>query len=337
MTLELEFEEPGWRRAIDALPTGTAIPAQRFFAILGAVTEDEASEAAAALEQRQIAIDVSSLPPCQAGQAAQRLSLEQSLVSSGTLPQGLASSDPLRLHWQSLEQLPRLCEAEAQILVSQAAGSAQLVEGLLYLVLEEAPQFAGQGVLLLDLMQEGALGLMHWAQTPHAPVLGNARWCIRQAMACAVALQYFVSGEAQRLVTAMREYQQADRQLLQRLGRNPVVEELAQELGKSVSQTQLLEKMVEQAAKLPQAQPQAVAEEAPEAVEDSAYFQLRSRVEALLSALEDTDRQLLTLRFGLSGKAPMSQQEAAQQLGMTAEEAQRRELSAIALLRQQEC
>ncbi len=145
----------------------------------------------------------------------------------GALPGALASGDPLRLYWQELEALPRLNSLDARELANGGADPNRLTEGLLWLVAQEALDFAGQGVLLLDLMQEGAMGLLQAMEDPGPDPVERGRWHVRQAMARAVALQYLSTGEAQRLVAAMRAYQQADRRLLERLGRNPGPEELA--------------------------------------------------------------------------------------------------------------
>lgn len=242
------------------------------------------------------------------------------------------AGDPLRLHWQDLSGLPRLSQEEARELAGQGAGPNRLTEGLLWLVLEEAPDFAGQGVLLLDLMQEAAVGLLQAMEDPGPDPVERGRWSVRQAMARAVALQYLATGEAQRLVAAMRAYQQADRRLLERLGRNPGPEELAQELGKPVVEILALEKMVRDAA----AGPDRVTEPPQEQkVEDTAYFQLRTQVEALLSSLDDLDRALLRRRFGLDGRTPQGLEEAARALGLDPAEAARREQAAMDALRRQ--
>lgn len=336
LDLELEIQEPGWSRAISCIPAGTEISAQRFFTLLGAVDESEALEAAMTLEARGIGLDVSQLTPAAVGRSAQRLELESELARAGRLPGGLEPADPLRQYWAGLQKMQPLDESSAKALLATHGPSNRLTEGLLWLVTEEAPGFTGQGVLLQDLMQEGALGLMQAMTEPQEDLISHARWHIRQAMARTVAMQYLASGEADRLLAAMRAYQQADRRLLDRLGRNPVPEELAQELGKTLSETIALGRMVQDAAKSPVPQPQEQEEEAePEKVEDSAYFQLRSRVEELLSLLDETDRELLTLRFGLSGKVPQTTQEAARSLGISPEEAGRRERNAIARLRQE--
>ena len=209
MDLELEWEEPGWQRMMDSLPRGSVIPAERFFAMLGAVDEEGALEAALTLTARGVGLDVSRLPQGGPGAAGERLAREAELARRGALPGALASGDPLRLYWQELEALPRLNSLDARELANGGADPNRLTEGLLWLVAQEALDFAGQGVLLLDLMQEGAMGLLQAMEDPGPDPVERGRWHVRQAMARAVALQYLSTGEAQRLVAAMRAYQQA--------------------------------------------------------------------------------------------------------------------------------
>ncbi|MEI3059917.1 MAG: hypothetical protein V8T29_04390 [Oscillospiraceae bacterium] len=108
----------------------------------------------------------------------------------------MASGDPLRLYWQELEALPRLNSLDARELANGGADPNRLTEGLLWLVAQEALDFAGQGVLLLDLMQEGAMGLLQAMEDPGPDPVERGRWHVRQAMARAVALQYLSTGEA---------------------------------------------------------------------------------------------------------------------------------------------
>lgn len=333
MELDLEWQEPGWRRVLEGMSRGTEIPVERFFAILGSVDEEEAREAALCLEERGIGLDVSHLPQSGSGALAQRLSLEAELVREGRLPGALEAGDPLRLYWRELESLPHMTEAQVQEGLGRGENLNRITEGLLWLVAEEAPAFAGQGVLLLDLMQEGAMGLMGAMEDSDGDILSRARWHVRQAMARAVALQYMVSGEAQRLLASVRAYQRADRRLLERLGRNPGPEELAQELSMTVEEVQSLGKMVRDAAAARRREPEPEAE--PEKIEDSDYFQLRSQVEELLSCLDPEARKILTVRFGLNGKPPMSQEAAANFLGLSLGELLQKEQAAMALLRQE--
>lgn len=95
------------------------------------------------------------------GRIGQRLQREADLAARGLLPAGLEEHDPLRLYWQDLEQLPRLEEPDPRLPRSRQ------VEGLLYLAAQEMLDFAGQGVLLLDLAQEGAIALMDALEAPH--------------------------------------------------------------------------------------------------------------------------------------------------------------------------
>lgn len=333
-----DMDQPVCLRVLDSLAPGTEITAQRFFSLMETGSEEEALQIAAALEDRRIGIAPDSIPELFGqGETARRLALEKTLAEEGKLPLGLEPRDPLRIYWQELQQLPRLTEQQAQDLLGDPRGKDRLTAGLLYLVAEEAVCLAGRGILLLDLMQEGALGLMTALEKIAPPLLPAARWHIRQAMLRPILLQYLLSGEAQKLLSSLREYQQADRRLLEKLGRNPVAEELAQELGKTPEEVAVLSKLAAEAAKAPAgaAAPEEAPEQQPEAVEDSAYFQLRSRVEELLSSLQETDRRLLTLRFGLDGKPPRSTEETAALLGITAAEAQQRELAAIMQLREQ--
>ena len=205
MELEFDWQERDWHRVFDTLARGSEIPAQRFFALLGSVDEDEALEAALALEARGVGLDVSGLPRWGRGSAAQRLELEYELARKGKLPDGLEPEDPLRLYLQELARQPRLSHEDAHGLMDPN----RLTEGLLWLVAEEAPAFAGQGVLLLDLMQEGALGLLGAMEQPGDNLIEDAAWHIRQAMARTVAIAYLASGEAERLLAAMRAYRQA--------------------------------------------------------------------------------------------------------------------------------
>lgn len=155
------------------------------------------------LTDREVGLDVSGLPRGgYQGAAAERLARESELARRGGLPGALDPGDPLRLHWQDLEALPRLDGQAAQALAGKGAGANRFTEGLLWLVLQEALDFVGQGVLLLDLMQEGAMGLLQAMEHPGADPIERGRWHVRQAMAQTVALQYLSTGEAQRLVAA---------------------------------------------------------------------------------------------------------------------------------------
>ena len=129
-----------------------------------------------------------------------------------------------------------------------------------------------------------------------------------------------------------------DERLLGDLGRNPTVEEIAEAMHITPEAAAAVGKMVEnarilaQAKKAPEPEEEEIAET--QAVEDTAYFQMRQRISDLLSELSEQDRKLLTLRYGLEGGLPLSPEDAGRQLGLTPEEVVSREAAALAKLRQ---
>ena len=206
-------------------------------------------------------------------------------------------------------------------------------------VVELASEFTGFGVLLLDLIQEGSLGLWqairNYRRGDYAA--HRDRW-IRFYMAKAVTLQARQSGVGQKMRTALEDYRSVDERLLGELGRNPTLEEIALELHMSVEEADAVRKMLDDARILARAKKPPVDEEEEkeaeeQAVEDTAMFQMRQRILDLLSGLSEADQKLLTLRFGLEGAKPLSPEEAGRQLGLTAEEVVAREAAALAKLR----
>ncbi len=340
MKMELEFElEPRfWERTFSALRQGDTLPAAHFLAALAQATEEQAEEAALELEERGVLLDVSQLPaPSVSDKLAERFALEQELLCGTKTIAALPENDPLRLFLQEMDnQQPLPPDEETELARLAADGNVEAAEKLtaagLHRVLAIAKAYAGRGVLLVDLLQEGSLGL--WQAIVGLTQGQNfekaASWRIRQAMARAVAMEYRVSNAGEGLGEALRRYQEADRTLLYRLGRNPGEEELAAELGVSVQKVWELKKLLQEASKKAP-KPENAEDDAP--VEDTAYFQQRMRIEQLLSGLQETDQQLLSLRFGLEGKPPVSQEEAAQLLQLPLAQVQKREMEALSALR----
>jgi RNA polymerase primary sigma factor len=128
-----------------------------------------------------------------------------------------------------------------------------------------------------------------------------------------------------------------DERLLGELGRNPTLEEIAEELHMSLEETTAVKKMLDNARLMSQnKQPEEieeVSEEEDQAVENTALFQMRQRILDLLSGVSEEDAKLLTLRFGLEGGRPLSPEETGRKLGLTPEEVVAREGAALAQLR----
>ena len=137
---------------------------------------------------------------------------------------------------------------------------------------------------------------------------------------------------------AAEDYRSVDERLLTELGRNPTLEEIAEGLHITPEEAASVAKTLESARIVAQAKaPREEAEETEEedqAVEDTAYFQTRQRIQEMLSGLDEADAKLLTLRFGLEGGLPLSPEDTGKKLGLTPDEVVAREAAAMAKLRQ---
>ena len=217
----------------------------------------------------------------------------------------------------------------------------QLTNLMLSRVAEAAFALAGRGVLLLDLLQEGGLGL--WQAILSFESGDFAEHCdryIRRSLHKALILQAREFGVGQKMRQAMEDYRAMDEQLLTDLGRNPTTEELADALHMTSEEIAVVAEMLETARRMQLAKKEPEPEEdelaQTQAVEDTAYFQMRQRIADLLSNLDETDAKLLTLRFGLEKGLPMSAAEVGNILGMTPDEVTAREAQALQKLRNEE-
>ena len=324
------------------VPDGASVSAARFLTLMEGETEETMEEALQEMENRGIVLDISDLPKASGtGEAAVRLRREAELVKNGTLMQALEENDPLRLYLEEVASIPA-CGDVAVLAADAAAGKQHTQEQLLNLrlsrVLEMAKEMAGNGVLLLDLIQEGSLGLwqaiMSYQEGDFEAY--SDRW-IRGAMAKLITLQARDNGVGQKMRQALEDYKAVDERLLSELGRNATIEELAEEMHMSAEETALVKNMLDSARLMNRAkaenEPEEETPEDEQHVEDTALFQMRQRIADLLSGLDDTDAKLLTMRFGLEGGLPLSPEETGRKLGLTPEEVVSREAAALAKLR----
>lgn len=338
---EFTFEPSAWELALENM--GDTLPAARFLTLMEGEDEAAVEEALLELSDRHILLDVSDLPKVHGvGEAAVRLRREEQLVSCGKLLESLEDTDPLKMYLEELAAIPAF--GDVQLLAEQLAqGNKSVVEQLTNLmlsrVLDRAFELVGRGVLLQDLIQEGSLGLWQAILSySGGDFEAHCDWHIRFDMARVITMQAMAGGVGQKLRQAMEDYRAVDERLLSELGRNPTLEEIALELHMSVEEAATVSKTLDSARLLAQAKkPAEPVEEDPEeqqAVEDTAYFQMRQRIAELLSGLDEADAKLLTLRFGLEGGKPLSPEETGRKLGLTAEEVVQREAAALSKLRQ---
>lgn len=348
--LKFEFEDTPWERFARNLGDRDTLGAAQFLALLEGESDDTAEDAFETLAERMVELDLSDLPrPAITGQTGVRLRREEQLVKQGTLLTALEDTDPLRLYLEELAAIPACgdaCLIASELAEANRKGEnredlrIKLTNLSLSRVIELAKEYTGWGVLLLDLIQEGGLGL--WQSTECFSGQGSDfeqirdRW-IRFYLTKAVVMQARSLGVGQKLRDAMEDYRAVDERLLSELGRNATLDEIAEELHMSSEEAAAVKSMLDNARMLNQAksipEPEEENEDDKRHVEDTALFQARQRILDLLSGLSEADAKLLTLRFGLEGGLPLSPEDTGKRLGLTPEEVVAREADALAQLR----
>lgn len=336
------FEESPWELFAGKLKRGDRVSAARFLTLLEGERDEAVESAFQTLDELSVTLDISDLPKASGtGEAALRLRREEELVRNGTLFTALDENDPLRLYLDELAAIPAC--GDVTILARECAegndrARTMLVNLSLSRVVELAGENVGRGVLLLDLIQEGSLGLWQGILCYQSGDFEAHRdWWIRQYMAKNIVQQALSSGVGQKMRQAMEDYRSVDEKLLMELGRNATLEEIALEMHLTPEEAAAVKETLDSARMLDRAksasEPREETEEDQQHVEDTAYFQARQRILDLLSSLSEEDAQLLTLRFGLEGGLPLSPEDTGKRLGLTPEEVIARETAALAKLR----
>ena len=343
--MEFVFDASPWEQVLENLQPGDTISALTLLTLLEEADEDGTQEALDAFEQKGVALVIDDLPSLPTGGSmALRLRQEAQLAASGKLSCGLEENDPLRLYLEELAAAPAAGDADVlakDYLAGDENAAQKLVSLSLDRVVELAKEQTGQNVLLMDLIQEGSMGLWQGILNyTGGDFTAHRDWWIRQYLHRAVFLQVRSSDLGQKLRQGMEDYRDMDQKLLSELGRNPTLEEIAEAIHVTAAEAAVYENMLTMAKNRQRVdaameQKEEVPEEEEQAVEDTAYFQMRQRIMELLSILSEEDAKLLTMRYGLEGGLPLNPEEAGKKLGMTAQEVVTREANALAKLRQQ--
>ena len=312
------------------------------------VTDDCMDELFGLMRDTNTLIDVSDLPGGSFGEAARRLREEEQLIRKGALLTGLEENDPLRLYLEELAGIPAAGDLNVLAMeLAEANREENFDEGLftrilnlsLSRVVEIAKEYVGYGVLLLDLIQEGSLGL--WTDL-ECYVEGDMECfldrSIRRYMAQAVLRQARASGLGQKMRQAVEDYRMVDERLLSELGRNPTLDEIAEAMHMTVTEIESVRKFLENARMVGKAhevkEPEEETPEDTQAVEDTAYYQTRERVDSLMSGISELEQKVVTMRYGLDGKAPQTAAEVGRKLNLTLTEVVELETAALTKMRQ---
>ena len=247
------------------------------------------------------------------------------------------SLDSLRLYLRDIGRVPLLTAVEEvelakRIEAGDMVAKQKMVEANLRLVVSIAKGYLGRGLSFLDLIQEGSLGLIRAVEKfdyrRGFKFSTYATWWIRQAVTRAIADKARTIRIPVHMVEKLNRVVHLERQLVQRLGREPRAEEVAHELQMTPEEVREIRRM----AQLPVSLEKPIGEEEDSAlgdfVEDAAAISpfeeaagnLR-RVDVLraLSALPDRERQVIELRFGLMGQQPCTLEEVGRTFGVTRE------------------
>lgn len=343
-TIDFSFESSPWEQFLDTIPENGSVSAFQMLTLLEGESDEAVEDAFQALLEASITLNISDLPKNESGgEAALRLRREAELVKKGDLFHALDENDPLRLYLEELASIPVCGDPAVLALELQENPSESIRTALVNLslsrVVELAQEYTGYGVLLLDLIQEGSLGL--WEATAvycEGDFEVQRDWWIRQYMAKTVMLQARSGGLSRKMRQAMEDYRTVDERLLAELGRNPTQEEIADGMHVSLEEAILTAQMLEAARSLNRAkaeteEPEEADPDDQQAVEDTAYFQTRQRINELLSDLDEQETKLIALRFGLEGGLPLSPEETGKKLGLTPEEVVAMEAAALAKMR----
>jgi RNA polymerase primary sigma factor len=247
------------------------------------------------------------------------------------------SLDSLRLYLREIGKVP-LLTADQEIYLAKRiergdmAAKTQMVEANLRLVVSIAKGYLGRGLSFLDLIQEGSLGLIRAVEKfdyrKGFKFSTYATWWIRQAVTRAIADKARTIRIPVHMVEKLNKVVHIERQLVQRLGREPRPDEIAEELEMTTEEVREILRM----AQLPVSLEKPIGEEEEsslgdfvpdeqaESPFDTASLSLRREdVELALSALPERERKVIELRFGLSGEQPCTLEEVGRAFGVTRE------------------
>ncbi len=268
-----------------------------------------------------------------------------------SVPEGISIDDPVRMYLKEIGRVP-LLTAEEEIFLAKRMeegdeeAQKRLAEANLRLVVSIAKRYVGRGMLFLDLIQEGNLGLIKAVEkfdyNKGYKFSTYATWWIRQAITRAIADQARTIRIPVHMVETINKLIRVSRQLLQQLGREPVPEEIAKEMEISVDRVREIMKIAQEPVSLETP----IGEEedshlgdfiedqdAPAPAEAASFMLLKEQLEEVLSTLTPREMRVLRLRFGLDDGRARTLEEVGQNFGVTRERIRQIEAKALRKLR----
>lgn len=272
-------------------------------------------------------------------------------ASADPIPKNAGVDDPVRMYLKEIGKVPLLtAEEETELAKRMEAGDEEakkkLCEANLRLVVSIAKRYVGRGMLFLDLIQEGNLGLIkavdkfNWRKGFKFSTY--ATWWIRQAITRSIADQARTIRIPVHMVETINKLMRIQRQLLQELGREPTPEEIAEEMDLPVEKVREILKIAQEPVSLETP----IGEEedshlgdfipdddVPAPAEAAAFSILKEQLVEVLDTLTDREQKVLKLRFGLEDGRARTLEEVGKQFDVTRERIRQIEAKALRKLR----
>ncbi len=268
-----------------------------------------------------------------------------------TVPDGISIEDPVRMYLKEIGKVP-LLSAEEEIELAQRmeegdeAAKKKLAEANLRLVVSIAKRYVGRGMLFLDLIQEGNLGLIKAVEKfdyrKGYKFSTYATWWIRQAITRAIADQARTIRIPVHMVETINKLIRVSRQLLQELGREPHPEEIAEEMDIPVERVREILKISQEPVSLetPIGEEEdshlgdfIQDENVPVPAEAAAFTLLKEQLVEVLGTLTEREQKVLRLRFGLDDGRARTLEEVGKEFKVTRERIRQIEAKALRKLR----
>lgn len=276
---------------------------------------------------------------------------EKEVKEDLSVPKGINVDDPVRMYLKEIGKIDLLTgEEEVELAKRMGAGDEEakkhLAEANLRLVVSIAKRYVGRGMLFLDLIQEGNLGLMKAVEKfdykKGFKFSTYATWWIRQAITRSIADQARTIRVPVHMVETINKLVRVQRQLVQELGRDPTPEEIGEELDMEVERVREIMKIAQEPVSLetPIGEEEDshlgdfIPDEEVLAPADAATFtMLREQLIDVLGSLTDREQKVLRLRFGLDDGRARTLEEVGKEFNVTRERIRQIEAKALRKLR----
>ena len=276
---------------------------------------------------------------------------EEDIANTEAMVDTFSTDDPVRMYLKEIGKIPLLTpEEEMNLAMQMAEGSEEakrrMAEANLRLVVSIAKRYVGRGLLFLDLIQEGNLGLIKAVEkfdyTKGYKFSTYATWWIRQAITRAIADQARTIRIPVHMVETINKVIRISRQLLQELGHEPTPEEIAKEMQMPVEKVRDILKIAQEPVSLetPIGEEEdshlgdfIPDEDASEPAEAASFSLLREQLMDVLDTLTPREKKVLELRFGLADGRTRTLEEVGKEFKVTRERIRQIEAKALRKLR----